>query len=219
MYRQAKMNFRSMSNEGFVKTLPPHGCLAYRPGWLSPLQAGELFNCLHRQIDWQSRSIMLFGRTVRQPRLLCFMGDEGIRYRYSNDDYDAVAWHPAVLELKCRLQRESVGNFNSVLLNLYRHGRDSMGWHADDEPELGIDPVIASISLGSNRRFVLRCKDAKQDKLELEPEHGSLIVMSGDLQHHWQHHVPRTAHKVDARINLTFRRIHCGRRAPRWHRP
>lgn len=218
MRRQAKMNFRSMSNEGFVKTLPPSGRLEYRPGWLSPHQADELFDCLHRQIEWQSRSIMLFGRRVRQPRLLCFMGDEGVCYRYSNDDYHALAWHPAVLELKCRLQREPVADFNSVLLNFYRDGQDSMGWHADDEPELGVDPVIASISLGSARRFVLRCKDARHDKLELEPEHGSLIVMSGDLQHHWQHHVPRTARKVGVRINLTFRWIRSVP-LPRRHRP
>jgi len=209
-----------MENEGFVKTLPPSGCLDYRPGWLSPVQADELFDCLRNQIEWQSRSIMLFGRTVMQPRLLCFMGDEGIHYRYSNDDYHAVGWHPAVLELKYRLQAESVGDFNSVLLNLYRDGQDSMGWHADDEPELGVEPVIASISLGSNRRFVLRGKNLKTEKYELQPDHGSLIVMSGDLQHYWQHHVPRTARTVGARINLTFRRIHPGRRrVARQHRP
>lgn len=201
------MNFKSTKHEGFVKALEPDGLLDYRPGWLAGDQADAFCRCLAEQIAWQSRTITLFGRTMLQPRLLCFMGDAGVHYRYSNDNYRACAWHPAVLELKQRLQRELDAEFNSVLLNLYRNGRDSMGWHSDDEPELGRNPMIASVSLGAVRRFVLRPVRDRSKRLELAPAHGSLIVMSGDLQHHWQHQVPRTAAAVGARINLTFRRI------------
>lgn len=220
------MNFTSTQDEGFVKALEPHGLLDYRPGWLATGQAGALYACLAEQIAWQSRTITLFGRTMLQPRLLYFMGDEGVRYRYSNDEYRAGAWHPAVLELKHRLHRELGAEFNSVLLNLYRNGRDSMGWHSDDEPELGRNPLIASVSLGARRRFVVRHEQDRALRHELQPAHGSLIVMSGDMQHHWQHQVPRTATAVGARINLTFRRIRScsrsrlSRRPPRrQHRP
>jgi len=209
------MNFGSTLDDESVNALPPHGLLEVRPGWLAGDQADQLFDCLAGQIDWQTRTITMFGRTLLQPRLLCFMGDAGVSYRYSNDDYQACRWHPEVLALRERLRAESMGDFNSVLLNYYRDGQDSMGWHADDEPELGTNPVIVSISLGAVRRFVLRSRHDHGRKVELQPAHGSLIRMSGDLQHHWQHQIPRTAKPVGARINLTFRRIQARRHRPR----
>jgi alkylated DNA repair dioxygenase AlkB len=149
----------------------------------------------------------MFGRTLMQPRLIRFMGEAGVEYRYSGGRHDAAPWHPALTPLLERLQRACPPGFNCVLLNLYRDGRDSMGWHADDEPELGPRPTIASISLGAVRRFQLRSLAQPRQRFEIQPEHGSLLVMSGSLQDNWQHQVPKTARPVGPRINLTFRRI------------
>lgn len=205
---------------GMTRALPPAGRLEYRPGWLGRTDADALFEVLSAEIAWQRRTIRMFGRVLDQPRRIAFQGDEGVVYRYSNDDYRADPWHPALRALRERLEAEIGTRFNSVLLNLYRDGRDSMGWHADDEAELGRDPTIASISLGAERRFQLRPKRsaarARQveekggpgsERVSLLPAHGSLILMAGDLQHAWQHHLPRTARPVGPRINLTFRRI------------
>lgn len=205
------MNERSTPSEGFVKTLPPNGRLVYRPGWLNDEDSGadpaHLFERLLEDVDWESRTITMFGRRVEQPRKIAFQGDAGVIYRYSNDDYVAARWHPAVRALRDRLEREWGTRFNSVLMNLYRDGRDGMGWHADDEPELGPRPEIASISLGQVRRFLLRSRADPSEKIELQLASGSLLLMGGDLQQAWQHQVPKTARKVGPRINLTFRRI------------
>jgi len=201
------MNFESTPSEGFVKALAPDGIVEYRPGWLDPASAGRLFDRLFDEIDWQRRTIRMFGRTLEQPRRLRFMGDDGVVYRYSGDEYRAGAWHPAVCELRDRLARDNVAAFNSALVNLYRDSGDSMGWHADDEPELGSNPVIASITLGAARRFELRSRALPRRRFAFTPAAGSLIVMRGDLQHHWQHQLPKTRHAVGPRINLTFRRV------------
>lgn len=181
--------------------------------------ADALFKSLLAQIDWQSRSIRMFGRVLNQPRLIAFQGDEGVCYRYSGGDYIAQPWHPDLLTLHDQLKRfvsnalrtvekkpEHAIQFNSVLINRYRTGMDSMGWHADDEKALGRNPVIASISLGEQRRFMFRARASKA-RYELIPKHGSLIVMAGDLQHHWQHQLPKTKKAIQERINLTFRTV------------
>ena len=196
-----------MNSDAFVKTLEGGGILEYRHGWIQPDQAEALQAVLTDEIPWRQEAIPMFGRMVQQPRLLCFMGDPGVEYRYSSTDHQAAPWHPEVLALRDRLERETGAEYNCVLLNLYRDGRDSMGWHSDDEPELGELPVIASISLGQQRRFVLRARRDTSRKFELTPASGSLIVMRGSLQRDWQHQVPKTARPVGVRINLTFRRI------------
>ncbi|NKI36009.1 alpha-ketoglutarate-dependent dioxygenase AlkB [Wenzhouxiangella sp. XN79A] len=206
------MKVRSRNSEGSVKTLLPEhqrdaAGLAYRPDWIAAARAAVLFERLHAGVDWQARTIRMFGRRLEQPRRIAFQGDPGVVYRYSNDDYHAEAWHPEVAALRDRLSQLLGVSFNSALLNLYRHGSDSMGWHADDEPELGDRPVIASVSLGAMRRFVLRSRAEPARKIELELAPGSLLVMSGDLQRTWQHQVPKTARPVGPRINLTFRRV------------
>jgi alkylated DNA repair dioxygenase AlkB len=205
--RQAEMKIESMEDDGFVKTLPPAGRFDYRPAWLAGDRADALFATLTAEIDWQRRSIRMFGRDVLQPRLLRFQGEPGIRYSYSGDTLRAAPWHPAVERLRRELERASGEAFNAVLINRYRDGRDSMGWHADDEPELGPDPAVASVSLGAQRRFVLRRRGDPGRRFEVSPGHGSLILMLGDVQHHWQHAVPKTSRAVGERINLTFRRI------------
>ena len=216
---ELRIDIESNLNEGFVKALPPAGQVFYWPEWIERTAADELFRSLCDQVDWQSRSIRMFGRVLKQPRLIGFQGDEGVCYRYSGGDYIAQPWHPDVLALRSRLNRfissqldrvekkpQHAVRFNSVLINRYRNGQDSMGWHADNEKALGRNPLIASISLGTERRFVFRALADKQ-RYGLLPKHGSLILMAGDLQHHWQHELPKTQKKIQQRINLTFRTV------------
>lgn len=206
------MKTPSRNSEERVKNLLPErgheeARLDYRPGWIEPARADSLFTTLQREVAWEARALTMFGRVIEQPRRIAFQGDDGVVYRYSNDDYHAAPWHPAVAALRDRLEDDYGTPFNSVLLNLYRDGRDGMGWHADDEPELGDRPMIASISLGAVRRFVLRSRAGPARKIDLALAPGSLLLMAGDLQQRWQHQVPKTARPVGPRINLTFRRI------------
>lgn len=216
---ESRIDIKSNLDEGFVKALAPFGQVFYWPEWMGSESADRLFQALLGQIDWQSRSIRMFGRVLKQPRLIAFQGDEGVCYRYSGGDYIAQPWHPDLLALHSKLKYfvlsqlnliekkpEHEVQFNSVLINRYRNGKDSMGWHADDEKTLGRNPVIASISLGAQRRFVFRARTGKA-RYELLPKHGSLILMAGDLQHHWQHQLPKTQKVIQERINLTFRTV------------
>lgn len=147
---------------------------------------------------------MLFGREVLQPRLACWYGDHA--YSYSGIRLEPRAWTDRLRCLRERCSVDSGVEFNSCLVNLYRDGRDSMGWHADDEPELGREPVIASLSLGDTRVFRMRHKETKT-VVEIPLEHGSLLVMSGLMQQCWVHEIPKTKKPVGQRINLTFRVI------------
>jgi alkylated DNA repair dioxygenase AlkB len=140
------------------------------------------------------------------PRLSAWYGDAGAVYTYSGLRLEPLPWTPVLLEIKQATERLSGTRFNSVLLNLYRDGQDSMGWHSDDEPELGPEPVIASVSLGALRRFVFQHKKRRwRIALDLEP--GSVLLMAGATQHHWRHALPKTRRPVAPRINLTFRTI------------
>lgn len=182
--------------------LPPG--FEYRPDWLDA--PDEWFRMLHEGLEWAARDILLFGRRVAQPRLVDWYADPGIRYRYSGLELRAKPWPPFLEELRRRAGETASRSFNSALCNLYRDGADSMGWHADDEQELGPEPVIASISLGAERRFLIRPRGGgKSIRLELSP--GSLLVMSGRSQVDYQHSLPKTRRPVDPRINLTFREV------------
>lgn len=211
------MKAESIPGDSCVKALPPAGELAYIRDFIQQSRADELFSTLVGKPFWQSRTITMFGRKVMQPRKIAFQGDAGVCYAYSGDVYRAEPWHQGLIALRAEIEREAACRFNCVLLNLYRDGRDSMGWHSDDEAELGSCPTIASVSLGGVRRFVLRCKTDKRRKVEIEPAHGSLMIMRGDLQHCWQHALPRTAREVQPRINLTFRQV-VRPRSPAAHR-
>ena len=171
---------------------------------VSPERQDTLFRELLAQVEWQSHRITIFGREMLEPRLSAWVGDEA--YRYSGRVRTPLPWTPALDELRSVREEISGARFNSVLCNLYRDGRDSMGWHSDDEPELGEQPVIASISLGSERRFRLRHR-TKDEQITTELPPGSLLVMAGACQLHWKHAVPKTARPVEPRINLTFRQI------------
>ncbi|MEK9723409.1 MAG: alpha-ketoglutarate-dependent dioxygenase AlkB [Rhodospirillaceae bacterium] len=168
-------------------------------------RAAALFRALRHDCAWRQADIRLFGRTVRQPRLTAWYGTRD--YTYSGLTWPAQAWPPAFDDIRHVAEAAAGCAFNGVLANLYRNGRDSMGWHSDDEPELGPTPAITSVSLGAARRFVLRRRDDRSVKIELELPGDSLLVMQGTTQAHWQHAVPKTARPVGPRINLTFRNI------------
>ncbi len=178
--------------------------------WLLAAEATRLAAALHDGLPWQVHRVRMFGRESDSPRLSCWIGDPGTDYRYSGVRHAPHPWPRILRPLRGRLAGETGEDFNSVLANLYRDGRDSMGWHSDDEPELGARPVIASLSLGATRRFLLRHRRDAGRRVALDLPHGSLLVMRGDTQAQWRHALPRTARVVEPRINLTFRRILTG---------
>jgi alkylated DNA repair dioxygenase AlkB len=184
--------------------LPFDGTARYIPTFIAADEADRHFTGLVEETPWEHRHIVLFGREVLQPRLACWYGDHA--YSYSGIRLEPRAWTDRLRALRDRCSVDSGAEFNSCLVNLYRDGRDSMGWHADDEPELGHEPVIASLSLGDTRVFRMRHKETKT-VVELPLEHGSLLIMSGLMQQCWVHEIPKTKKPVGQRINLTFRTI------------
>lgn len=183
------------------------GVLEYHPCFFPVSEADRLLQQLLTQTDWKQESMNMYGKQVSFPRLMAWHGDPGSTYAFSGNAYSPQPWTTPLLEIKRLIEPVAGVSFNSVLLNLYRNGKDAMGWHSDDEPELGLNPVIASVNLGATRRFMLRYKGDHQLKYELELQHGSLLLMKGALQHYWQHQVPKTARELPSRINLTFRVI------------
>ena len=174
--------------------------------FMSGEEADRLFARLLDEIAWQEEAIKLYGRSVKVPRLVAWYGDPGACYTYSGVSHQPLAWTPALAQLKARVETATAHRFNSVLANLYRNERDSMGWHADKERELGSNPVIASLSLGQRRLFKLR-HNKTGETIDLWLEHGTLLLMAGALQHHWRHCLPKSQRPMGARINLTFRTI------------
>jgi alkylated DNA repair dioxygenase AlkB len=179
--------------------------------WLSEAEADGLLADLAESIPWEIHRISMFGREVDSPRLSCWIGDAGAGYTYSRTRFEPHPWIPLLASLRARVEVACGARFNSVLANLYRDGRDSMGWHSDDEAELGPRPVIASLSLGVARSFRFRPRAAVAGRREvraLELPHGSLLRMGGDTQKLYQHGLPKVSAAIGARINLTFRYIH-----------
>ena len=176
-------------------------------GWLDPGAASALMERLLREVPWEVHRIRMFGREVASPRLSCWIGDAEAAYRYSGSRFEPRPWLPALAALRERLALELEHPFNSVLANRYRSGADAMGWHADDEPELGPEPLIASVSLGATRRFLLRHRHDPARRLSLDLELGSLLLMAGRTQRYWKHALPRTARPAGERINLTYRHV------------
>jgi alkylated DNA repair dioxygenase AlkB len=169
-------------------------------------EAELLFSKLNCNLAWQEESIFIFGKWVKVPRLMCWIGDVDASYRYSGVTHQPIPWTEDLQAVRERIEHQYCYRFNSVLANLYRDGQDSMGCHADDEKELGINPSIASLNFGAQR--VLRFRHARLGlKFDVPLAHGDLLIMAGELQHHWKHELPKTR-KVDTpRINLTFRWI------------
>lgn len=186
----------------------PDAELRYVPGFLPAPEADRLLAALQALPDWRQERLTIFGRVVDAPRLTAWYGDPGVRYAYSGVVHEALPWPAEIRAVRDRLAAELHVVFDGVLANRYRDGRDSMGWHSDDERELGPRPLIASISLGAQRRFLLRHRTRKDlSTIDLPLEHGSLLVMQGDTQRHWRHSLPKTTRCRDERVNLTFRRV------------
>jgi alkylated DNA repair dioxygenase AlkB len=173
----------------------------------APAEADRLFASLLATIDWRREEILMFGQRRLVPRLVAWHGDPGASYEYSGTAHAPLPWTATLLELRDRVGCLTGRQFNSVLLNRYRDGRDGMGWHADDEPELGAEPAIASVSLGATRRFALRHRRRSTARLALDLGHGDLLLMAGATQRHWLHALPKTARPVGERVNLTFRLV------------
>lgn len=184
----------------------PNADIEYRTGFLGQEEAFELYDALQEQTDWQQDTIKVYGKSHLTPRLTSWVGDSWMTYRYSNNTMKPASWNPLLLSIKTKVEQATNTKFNSVLVNYYRDGGDSNGWHSDDEPELGARPIIASLSLGAARDFHLRHKIRKELKQSIALENGSLLLMRGDTQSCWQHQIPKRA-QAAGRINLTFRTI------------
>lgn len=185
----------------------PDSDLWYFPCFLDANTADFYFEEFLNNTPWKQDTIKVFGKEYLQPRLTALYASNNKPYSYSNITMYPEPFTGALMELKALIEQKAQVNFTTCLLNLYRDGKDSNGWHADDEKELGLNPVIASLSLGQERVFHMKHKKDKSLKHKFLLSHGSLLVMKGSTQHHWLHQVPKTSRKVGRRINLTFRVI------------
>lgn len=190
-----------------IKLQLPDSDIVYYSNFLDKASADHYVSFFKENIAWQQDNIKVYGKTYPQPRLTALFGDNGKPYSYSNITMQPYEFTKELLHLKQRIETKTKAIFTSCLLNLYRNGRDSNGWHADDEKELGPNPVIASLSLGQKRFFHLKHREKKNLKHKILLEHGSLLLMQGETQHHWLHQIPKTSRPIKERINLTFRVI------------
>ncbi|PWL37305.1 alpha-ketoglutarate-dependent dioxygenase AlkB [Flagellimonas aquimarina] len=195
----------ALFSEKIVLDLPDCD-ISYYPNFLKE-EANSYFKAVRDGIPWQQDEITIFGKTYLQPRLTALYGNNGKTYSYSNITMKPLDFTPELLTIKSTIEKEVGTEFSTCLLNYYRDGKDSNGWHSDDEKELGKNPIIASISLGAERFFHLRHKKNKTIKHKMLLEHGSLLLMKGETQHHWHHQIAKTAKKIGERVNLTFRII------------
>lgn len=185
------------------------GELTFYPSFFNSETSDFLFEQLDQQIQWQQDYIKFYGRVSPIPRLTSWYGDEGKSYTYSGIKMNPHSWIKPLLLIKEVIELISQVRFNSVLLNLYRNGKDSVAWHSDDEPELGENPIIASVSFGETRKFSLKPRDKNNPiRHHMMLNHGSLLLMKGETQKYWLHQIPKTTKSVKPRINLTFRAIY-----------
>jgi len=186
----------------------PDAEVGFFPEFFPPNESDQIFQKLFNQTNWRQEKIRVYGKQLDLPRLTAWYGDPGKAYSYSGISMLPDPWTESLLKIKQRVDGAAGVRFNSVLLSLYRTGKDSLSWHQDDEPELGEDPVIASVSFGATRSFQFRYKlDKNLPKVSVDLTHGSLLIMKGPTQRFWMHQVPKTSKPVSPRINLTFRVI------------
>lgn len=185
-----------------IADCPP---LALIESFLDPGQADDLLGQLLAEQQWPDNNYQVFGRQFTLPRLQTWHADEGVVYSYSNNLLKTQPWTPLLLGIKQRVEEATRHRFNAVLVNYYRDGRDYVGWHSDDEIEMGGVPVIVSLSLGAERWFAYRQKGTNSAWGGLTLPPGSLLLMQPEFQHHWQHSVPVSEEQAGGRINLTFR--------------
>jgi len=183
----------------------PENLLEFTPGFIPGKEAFALLDHLISSTPWKQYEVEMYGKKVLTPRLTAWFGDANSAYKLSGKSFDPHPWTNELLDLKLRVEAFAHEHFNSVLLNYYRDGNDSVAWHADNEKELGPRPLIASVSLGQARKFDFRHKEDHKRKYSLTLTNGSLLIMKGDLQHHWEHRIAKSAVPMRERINLTFR--------------
>lgn len=185
----------------------PDSEIEYHPHFLEKTKANTYFEFLKRTVPWRHDTIKVFGKEYPQPRLTALYASNDRAYSYSNITMKPFPFTDELLEIKQKIEIHTGAKFTTCLLNLYRDGRDSNGWHADNEKELGANPVIASLTLGQERFFHLKHRKDKTQKQKILLEHGSLLLMGGETQNHWLHQIPKTTRPIGERINLTFRFI------------
>lgn len=185
--------------------LPFDGELYYWPSFFPTEEAKKLFKTIVNETSWKQEPIKVFGKEVMQPRLTASYGETS--YTYSGITMSSAPWTEALLKIKEKIENFSGESFNTALLNYYRNGEDSMGWHRDDEKELGKNPAIASVSFGEKRIFKMKHRKRSEEQLSLEVEDGSFLLMKGSSQHHWLHSIPKTAKEKAPRLNITFRKV------------
>lgn len=181
--------------------------LEYYPDFLAQKKADMFTDKILNRTNWKQDKIKLFGKELLQPRLTAYFGEDNKSYTYSGLKMEPEPFPEYLKRLKTEVQELTKEDFNVCLVNLYRDGQDSMGWHADDEKELGENPVIASVSLGAERMFQLKHKHDPTAKYKIRLQHGSLLIMKGSTQKFWKHQLPKTKKVTGPRVNLTFRRI------------
>lgn len=209
--KQGDLFSNIIADNGITKTntgltLIENGEYIFLPNYFNNVESDIFFDKLKNNIDWKQESMNMYGKQLNFPRLTAWHGDNDKPYSFSGITLSPKVWNEELVSIKSKIEPIAKVDFNSVLLNRYRDGNDSISWHTDAEKELGINPVIASVNFGATRKFQLRHIKTKE-KLEIELTHGSLLIMQGELQHFWQHQVPKTSQKVGERINLTFRVI------------
>ena len=185
----------------------PHELLDYRPAFFNPVESESLLRTFISPIQWQQETIQMYGKLLQTPRLTAWYGDNDKDYTFSGNKYHPIPWTDDLLSIRNKVEQAAGIRFNSVLLNYYRDGNDSVAWHSDDEYELGVNPVIASVSFGQVRRFDIRHKQEHSRKYAVYLENGSLLLMKGNLQHDWEHRIAKSTKPMKERVNLTFRVI------------
>lgn len=198
---------QSLFDSSSTNLLPYQGESFLFPDFFSIEEADVFFNALQEGINWRQEPIWMFGKQVMQPRLTALYGNPTVPYGYSGIQMLPQAFTPALAEIHDRLQKFTLSVFTHVLCNYYRDGNDSMGWHRDNEPVLGKNPTIASLTFGATRSFQMRDYATKANKIDLALSHGSLLLMRGESQHFWEHQLPKTKKIQAPRINLTFRKL------------
>ena len=181
--------------------------IIYYPDFFTIQESHNYFKILLENTNWQEDDITIFGKSYKQPRLTALFANNNIPYSYSKLTMYPKRFTKDLEIIKQKIEALTKNHFTTCLLNLYRNGQDSNGWHADDEKELGVNPVIASVSFGATRKFKLKHKTDLSQKLTIELKTGSLLVMKGKTQHYWKHQIPKTKLEVGKRINITFRYI------------
>ncbi len=201
-----ELNTKTKAQTAVGLCVVDNGEYIYSPNFFFKSESDLFLKSLKENILWKQESMNMYGKRIDFPRLTAWYGDSDKPYKFSGITLQPLPWTTEILAIKSKIEPQAKVIFNSVLLNRYRDGNDSISWHTDAEPELGKNPIIASVNFGDTRKFQLRHINTKE-KLEIELSHGSLLIMQGELQHFWQHQVPKTKELKTERINLTFRVI------------